>query len=161
MFEKFGEFDTVEELNAAAAGLLEEGDIQSLYDLAKENGIEKEDAEDYADGLAKELANPLMAALGKINAEEKDLKPENIMVDWVEYIRTKCAQQEEVARAVRRKGKTIKGCIGKILRYSFTIQKPVDAEIIKAAGISASKVTLGIPGMTKVREIIDAYYLGK
>lgn len=161
MFEVFGEFDSVEELNECAAGLLAEGDTESLVKLAEENGIDKEDAEDYADGVVEELANPLIAALGKISVEEKELKPQDIMVDWVNYIKTKCAQQEEVARAVRKKGKTIKGCIGEILKYSFKIQHPVDKDIIKAAGINAGKVTLGIPGMVKVREIIDTYYLGK
>lgn len=160
MFEVFGEFDSVEELNEAAAGLKEEGDFESLKKLAEENGLDAEDAEDYNNGDVPELANALMAALGKISVEEKELNPQDIMVDWVSYIRTKCSQKEEVARAVRRKGKTIKGCIGEILKYSFSIQKPVDKDIIKAAGIKAGRITLGIPGMTKVKEIIDTYYLG-
>lgn len=46
----FGEFDSAEELNMAAAGLKEEGDIKNIYVLAKENGIEKEDAEAYIKG---------------------------------------------------------------------------------------------------------------
>lgn len=160
MFEVFGEFDSVEELNEAAAGLKEEGDFESLKKLAEENGLDAEDAEDYNNGDVPELANALMAALGKISVEEKELNPQDIMVDWVSYIRTKCSQKEEVARAVRRKGKTIKGCIGEILKYSFSIQKPVDEDIKKAAGIKAGRITLGIPGMTKVKEIIDTYYLG-
>lgn len=159
MFEIFGEFDSVEELNEAAAGLKEEGDLESLKKLAEENGLDAEDAEDYINGDVPELANALMAALGKISVEEKELNPQDIMVDWVSYIRTKCSQKEEVARAVRRKGKTIKGCIGAILKYSFGIKKPVDKDILKAAGINAGGVALGIPGMTKVKEIIDAYYL--
>lgn len=40
MFEKFGEFDSCEEINMAAQGLYEEGDIKSLRALAKENGLE-------------------------------------------------------------------------------------------------------------------------
>ena len=40
MFEKFGEFDSCEEINMAAQGLYEEGDIKSLHALAKENGLE-------------------------------------------------------------------------------------------------------------------------
>lgn len=160
MFEVFGEFDSVEELNEAAAGLKEEGDFESLKKLAEENGLDAEDAEDYNNGDVPELANALMAALGKISVEEKELNPQDIMVDWVSYIRTKCSQKEDIARAVRRKGKTIKGCIGEILKYSYGIQKPVDEDIKKAAGINASKITLGIPGMAKVKEIIDTYYLG-
>ena len=46
MFDKFGEFDSVEELNKAAAGLKTEGDEESLIALAEENGLTREDAED-------------------------------------------------------------------------------------------------------------------
>ena len=51
MFDKFGEFDSSEEINKAAAGLLREGDRESIVILAKENGIDKADAEDYIDGV--------------------------------------------------------------------------------------------------------------
>ena len=34
-------------------------------------------------------------------------------------------------------------------------------EIIKAAGVSAGKVTLGIPGMARAKQIITDYYMGK
>lgn len=69
MFEKFGEFDSVEELNMAAEGFRSEGDMESLYALAEENGIDREDAEDYADGITDDLATPMTAALGRIKAE--------------------------------------------------------------------------------------------
>ena len=64
MFDKFGEFDSVEELNRAAAAQKAEGDEQALVLLAQENGIDKEDAEDYMDGAVDELANTSMAAIG-------------------------------------------------------------------------------------------------
>lgn len=48
MFDKFGSL-TYEELNKTAEGLKMEGDIESLILLAEENGLDKEDAEDYAD----------------------------------------------------------------------------------------------------------------
>ena len=41
MFEIFGEFDTFLELNQAAEGLKEEGDMASLRKLASENGIDE------------------------------------------------------------------------------------------------------------------------
>ena len=37
MFEVFGNMDSVEEINACAAGLLEEGDTERIGDLAREN----------------------------------------------------------------------------------------------------------------------------
>ena len=39
MFEKFGEMSSYTEINELAANLLQEGDIDSLKELAKENGI--------------------------------------------------------------------------------------------------------------------------
>lgn len=161
MFEKFGEFDSAEEINESAEGLKNEGDKESLYILAEENGLAKEDVEDYLDDCVDKLCNPLMAALGKIEVEEKDLQPQQIMVDWVNYIKTQCTKDEKMARAVRKKDKRIKNCIGAILKESFAHQMTIDKDIIKAAGISAGGVTLGIPGMVRVNEIIKSYYLGE
>lgn len=73
MFDKFGEFNSWEELNKAAEGQKEEGDKEALIELAAENGISKENAEDYFDGEINELCNPLEAAMGKLDIEEKDL----------------------------------------------------------------------------------------
>ena len=39
MFDKFGEFDSFNEINELAENLLNEGDIESLKVVAKENGI--------------------------------------------------------------------------------------------------------------------------
>lgn len=161
MFDKFGEFDSAAELNASAEGLLKEGDTDSIYILAEENGIDKEDAEDYIDGAVPELVNVLMAAYGKLTVEEKELKLYEIMGDWLQYIRVRCQEDPAMAAAVRRKGKSLKGCIGALLKWSFQNQKDVDKDIIKAAGISAGKVTLGIPGMGRAKQIITEYYLGK
>ena len=108
MFDKFGEFDSAGELNEAAAGQLAQGDLTALYELAEENGIEKPDAEDYINGDVAELATPLMAALGKIDVETKELKPVEIVEDWVNYIREYTTEHPEMAIAVRKKGKSIK-----------------------------------------------------
>ena len=42
MFDKFGEFDSCEELNRAAAAQFKEGDDEALIALAEENGIDRE-----------------------------------------------------------------------------------------------------------------------
>ena len=39
MFEKFGEFDSCEEINELSVNLSNEGDTDSIYALAQENGI--------------------------------------------------------------------------------------------------------------------------
>ena len=111
MFDKFGEFDTVEELNMAAEGLKKEGDIKSLHELAKENGIAKEDVEDYVSGELDELADEMSAAIGKLEVEkEKANDYEKIIAD---YMITQAADTE-VARAIRRKGKTVKGALAEM-----------------------------------------------
>lgn len=160
MFEEFGEFDSWEEINKAAEGQKEEGDEDALLRLAKENGIDKEDAQDYFDGVIQELCTPLIAAMGKLDVEEKDLKPKDIMADWLSYIRTLCADSEEIQLAVRRKGKSLKGCIGELLKWSFKHQQTIDKDIVKAAGVSAGRVTLGIPGMHTAHKLIREYYTG-
>ncbi|MBP5383538.1 MAG: hypothetical protein J6Y57_01025 [Lachnospiraceae bacterium] len=161
MFDKFGEFDSYIEINKAAAGQKEEGDEAALKDLAKENGIDLADAEDYFDGAIQELCTPLIAAIGKLDIEEADLKPKDIMKDWTDYIRTQIADSEEMQLAIRKKGKSLKGCIAALLKWSFDHQHTVDNEIKRAAGVTAGKVTLGIPGMANAHKIIRDYYLGR
>lgn len=160
MFDKFGEFDSAEELNKAAAGQKEEGDEAALYELAKENGIDKEDVEDYLDGVVPELVNPLLAAYGKLKVEAAELKVYEIMEDWVQYIKIRCSEDAAMAAAVRKKGKSLKGCIAELLKWSLKNQYKVDGDILKAAGVNG-KCTLGIPGMGRAKQIISEYYLGK
>lgn len=159
MFEKFGEFDSHEELNRAAAAQLKEGDIEALKVLAAENGIAEEDTEDYINGDVPELCSSLMAAYGKLDVEEADLKPYGIMEDWITYIRIRCSEEEALAAAVRKKGKSLRGCIGALLTWSLENARPVDKEILKQAGISY-RVTLGIPDMARAKKIITDYYTG-
>lgn len=160
MYEKFGEFDSAAEINRAAAAQRAEGDDEAILMIAEENGIDKEDALDYINGDVDELASPLMAAYGKLEVERKVLEPYEIMEDWLQYIRIRCAEDPQMALAVRRKGKSLKGCIAAILEWSMKHQRPVDKEILKAVGITY-RVTLGIPGMGRVKQIITEYYLGE
>lgn len=160
MYEKFGEFDSAAEINRAAAAQRAEGDDEAILAIAEENGIDKEDALDYINGDVGELASPLMAAYGKLEVERKVLEPYEIMEDWLQYIRIRCAEDPQMALAVRRKGKSLKGCIAAILEWSMKHQRPVDKEILKAVGITY-RVTLGIPGMGRVKQIITEYYLGE
>ena len=160
MFEVFGEFDSAEEINKAAAAQLEQGDTDAILEIAAENGLDPEDAEDYIDGCVNSLCTPLMAAFGKIKIESEQLKPKEIVNDWIDYIRKRCTDSEEMAIAVRKKGKSVEGCIAALLKWSFTNAYLVDAKITKAAGVSAS-VKMGIPGMATAYKLIDEYYLGK
>lgn len=161
MFDKFGEMDSADEINELAENLLNEGDIDSLEAMAKENGIPMEYVLAYKEGEIPFICDDMTAALGKIDVEVAELKPKEIMEDWVEYLRGQCMENELLAHQVRKKGKSLKGCIAALLMWSFKNQQTVDKDIIKAAGVSAGKVTLGIPGMARAKQIITNYYMGK
>lgn len=161
MFDKFGEMDSFGEINELADNLFNEGDTASIKTMAKENGIDKEYVEMYLSGDIPVLCDVVTAALGKIDVEAEELKPKEIMEDWVEYLRGQCMENELLAFNVRKKGKSLKGCIAALLMWSFKNQQPIDKGIIKAAGVSAGKVTLGIPGMARAKQIITDYYMGK
>lgn len=160
MFDKFGEFDSADEMNRAAAAQRKEGDNEAILAIAEENGIDREDAIDFIDGCVAAFVTPLMAAYGKLDIEAKEMKPYEIMEDWLQYIKLRCAEEPEMAVAVRRKGKSLKGCIAALMEWSMKNQRPVDSEILKAVKINY-KVTLGIPGMGRAKKIITEYYLGK
>ena len=160
MFEKFGEMSSYEEINELAENLLNEGDMDSLKEMAAENGIQEGFVNMYLRGNIPALCDAMTAAVGKIEVECEDLKPQEIMEDWVRYIKAQCMDSEELARSVRKKGKTLKGCIAALLKWSFSHQQPIDRKIVEDAGVKAGRVTLGIPGMGRAKKIIREYYLG-
>ena len=160
MFEKFGEMSSYTEINELAKNLLEEGDHDSLKEMAKENGIPDDYVEMYLEDAIPTLCDATTAAIGKIDMECAELEPKELMLDWVEYIKGFCMENEMIAHQVRKKGKSLQDCIAVLLAYSFKNQIEVDKAIIKAAKINAGRVTFGIPGMTKAKELIRGYYLG-
>ena len=168
MFEKFGEFDSAAELNRAAAAQLAEGDEEAILMLAEENGIDREDAEDYIDACVPELATPLMAALGKLELEKKDLKIDGILDDWFSCAVELCRTEEDMAAAVRRKGKCLQDCMAALLRYAFENKKQVSDKIIKATKVTHNgkeeamrgPVYLGVPNQAETKRIVREYYLG-
>lgn len=136
MFEKFGELNSFGEINELAENLFNEGDTESLRAMAKENGIQSDFVDMYLQGEIPALCDQLTAALGKIDVEVAELKPKEIMEDWVEYLRGQCMENELLAFNVRKKGKSLKGCIAALLMWSFKNQQTVDKDIIKAAGVA-------------------------
>lgn len=160
MFDKFGEMSSYKEINTLAENLFNEGDIESLKEMAKENGITEDFVELYLQGDIMELCDAETAAFGKIDVEVAQLKLKGIMEDWVEYLRVQISENDLLAHQVRKKSKSLNGCIAALLKWSFKNQVKVDKKILKAAGVSADKVTLGIPDMGKAKEIILDYYLG-
>ncbi len=160
MWDKFGEFDSAEELNRAAAAQLAEGDTEAVLAIAKENGIDPDDAQAFIDGEEPELASIRMAAYGKLDIEKADLKLGEILEDWEGYIRLCCTEDEQMAIAVRRKGKSLSGCIAKLMKWSFEHKIQVSKEICKAAGLTRDPIYIGIPGQATVKKLITEYYLG-
>lgn len=133
MFDKFGEFDSSDEINRAAAAQRREGDYEAILAIAEENGIDPEDAQDFIDGNVAALVTPLTAAFGKLDIEAAELEPYEIMEDWLGYIRLRCTESPEMAEAVRRWGKSLKGCIAALLTWSFKNQRPVPEDLSRSA----------------------------
>lgn len=159
LYEKFGEFDSVAEINLLAENLFNEGDMESILTLSRENGIPEEYAQMYIDGETEELTDASTAAIGKIEVEEADLNAKDIIyTDWISYIKAECMGNDRMAKAVRAKEKSLKGCIGAILKWAFAHQQPVDKEILQAAGVKASRVTLGMPDKAVANKLIREYY---
>lgn len=131
MFEKFGELNSAEELNKAAAGLKEERDVASLIVLAEENGLDKEDAEDYAAGEMEELATPCTAAHGRLKVESEDLKIAGVLMDWVDEIRQECLENEKVCAGVM--NHSLAGYMAILLEKGFEEKAVVDNRIVQQA----------------------------
>lgn len=168
MFDKFGEFDSAEEMNRAAAAQLKEGDTEAILKIAEENGIDKEDAEDYIAGCTSEFATPLMAARGKLEVESKDLEIKGILIDWRDMVLKLCMDDQNMCVAVRRKGKSLKECMSKIIAFAFERKEQVSEKIVKITMINHNgkmeklrgPLYLGFPNRMELQKMIKKYYLG-
>lgn len=121
MFEIFGEFDTCMELNQAAEGLKEEGDIASLRKLAEENGIDEFDTEAFIKGEISELSNPITAALGKLK-KEKEAAKNDVTLAIIDYLESLC-DDIDMALAIRKNGKRASKVYDKVYEYAKANQK--------------------------------------
>lgn len=72
MFEKFGEMSSYTEINELAKNLLKEGDLDSLKEMAKENGIPDDYVEMYLEDATQPFADATTAAIGKIDMEAQN-----------------------------------------------------------------------------------------
>lgn len=149
---QFGLFKNYEELNRAAEGLKAEGDTESLYVLAKENGIDKEDVEDYLDGCIHELTTIYSCAFGELTAQEQeDIETQKSLVEKMPLrvimtmLKGMCCD-EQIALAVKSETKKV-------------------TAIYDAMRNEASKHKSGNVGVScgtdrELGEIIKEYYLG-
>ena len=177
MFDKYGEFGSASEINRKAEELFNAADFDGIRELAAENGIPAEFAAAYCEAELPELCDQLTAAVGKLDMEEQEIVMVGVMEDWLHYIEAQCAESDQMAIAVRRKGRNLKDCLGSILLWSLMNQKKVDRgvlssteEQIKKQGISLKQygmeprylqyTSIGIPNMSTARQLIREYYLG-
>lgn len=93
MFDVFGNFDSVEELNACAKGLLEEQDLEHLKVLAEENGIPDGIREVYEQHLSEELVDSVNAAIGKLQVELKEETDGMPAGEIVSYLSMRCLKR--------------------------------------------------------------------
>lgn len=148
MFEQFGEMN-YEELLKAAEGQLKEGDIKSLKDLAKENGIDEEIVELYAEGVIPVLVDAMTAAYGKLDLEVQNMNEIDKAYGQAiaEYVKGKC-EEEARAIAVREPKKKLQQCLD-------TVKKAAEQKITKRSGT----VCVPMPP-AEVFKIVRKYYWG-
>lgn len=165
MFEKFGEFDSYEEINRAAAAQKAEGDEEALTALAEENGIDREGAEDYMDGCIEELTTAAEAAIGKLEVEKKELELEGVLLEWAEELEMMCLGSRQLAIAVRKKGKELAGYLGLVTEEGWRKKTKVTKKIVektvqvkKAAG--GHDLYIGIPDKKTRKDLAMRYYVG-
>lgn len=161
MEKKFGVFKTVEELNRAAAAQKAEGDEEALIALAIENGLDREDAEDYMDGAMDVLCTPYMAAIAKLNLEAEELELKSQLLDWKDYLIQIMTEYpgDELNNAVFDPDKKLLDVMAKGMKLSSENRIQVDKRIIKAAGLPDSAAYIGMCGRDDLRQIIMSYYL--
>lgn len=128
MWDKYGEFDSFEEINDKAKDLLAAGQAEEVRTLAKENGIAPEMAEFYITGEINFLCDSMTAAIGKLDKEIEKYQKQYVAnaKEVKEYLETCMSHEtvkysihkygvdvdidvtgEELANAIRRKGKSL------------------------------------------------------
>ena len=172
MEKKFGVFNTVDELNRAAAAQKAEGDLEALIGLAEENGLEKEDAEEYMSSTDPTdfFCNPTMAAIGKLNMEAQDLHLESQMLDWKDLIVQMLTEypvdhadedRGAMGNAVFNPDKKLLDVLAAGLKLSSENRVTLDRRITQAAGLPESAGQIGMCGRDELKKIISDYYMGE
>ena len=159
-------FDTIEELNAAAAAIKETGNAVKLKELAADCGLDKTDAEDYMDGTVEEFATLPMAVNARIGMESKELKIAGVLADWRDTLLTECTEDQELCKGALRITKTLKGYMAAVIRLSFGNKVQVSDEIVKATKVLhdgkeeqlRGPLYMGVPNKAQLRQIIREYY---
>ena len=165
MEHKFGIFESYEELNRAAAAQKAEGDREAVIALALENGLEKEDAEDYleTEDTEWELCNAAMAALGKLKLEEEELGITSQLKDWKDFLSQLILEEEtgELAGAVFSPGRHLAEALAAGIKKASQNRVRVPEEIFKKTGLPETAAWIGMCGRDELRTVFTDYYLGE
>ena len=156
MFDKFGKMN-YDELIRTAKAEKEEGDEEALIALAQENGLTREDAEDYIDDITEVLCTPREAAAARIEMEAHELNAGGIWEEWKGFALELCMEDEDLCHGVCRKDRSLTGLFGKLLKLGFDSKQQVDKRICREAGLNDNVYT-GIPTRQQVIETICNYY---
>lgn len=149
MFDKFGEFDSVAELNAAAAGLLAEGDVDSLKALAAENGLSDDELADYVEGMVPEIATPINAAFGRIRVQ-KEADPKNLQLRVVAMMaQGMIMDNPEIPSAIMKKGKRLSAILDEMKKVAQS----------HATGTGSNRMSICCGTDRDLEKIIETYYL--
>lgn len=157
--KKFGPFKSADEINVKAAELLAAGDVDGIKELAKETGIDEEDAQDYIEGVVGELCTELMATLGKIKVESAELDIFGPFETWKDFIVEEINTDPLFGKYVMDPGKTLVGAFAAVIKEEGAKRKAIDKKICKAAGIPEN---VQASTLTKKQQIavIRKYYTG-
>ena len=154
---KLEEFGSYKEINEAAADALAKEDKDRIVRIARDNGLDPEDARSFWLGEIDELTTPLLAAIGKLEIESKDIEIFGIFADWKGVILDLAQKDEDFAINVRKKGKNLVDCFAAVLKQESENRKTIDKKICKAAGLPEN---IPMSTLTKIEQIniIKEYY---
>ena len=164
LFEKFGEFDSAEEINRAAAAQKAQGDDKALKILAAENGIDEMDAEDFIAGDIPELCTDLSAAIGKLEVEKNYIDITDMTYGaWAAAIQIMLTDDPELCKAYRKKGKKLAVILGmatvKCSKTRTNAPKLIVDEAKKLDGSIPYPLAMGAISIADFKQLVRAYYI--
>lgn len=156
MFDTYGKMTSLEQLNEKAALLKQEGNLEGLVTLAKENGLCMVDAEWYMEGRKSQLAYLDDAAMGRLRAELDGIDSrDSIMIcGMIGMLRQVVRDNTELQKAVMRSDKSSVDCVCKLMEALVQAPDRMPADLTPWG-------KLAIPDLSQksVREIVEEYYL--
>ena len=164
LFEKFGEFDSAEEINKAAEAQFKQGDVEAIKILAAENGIDEMDVEDFTTGLVPLLCTDLSAALGKLEVEKNHIGINDMTYGaWASAIQVMLMDDVELCRAYRRKDKRLAVVLAmatvKCSKTRTNAPQMIVDEAKKLDKSIPSPLPMGAISIADFKQLVKEYYL--